>query len=296
MKRVKEAARLIAINRAIAILVIIIVVMPLIAPRFYARTNIENLLFLGTLTGIISVAMAFALVGGQFDLSVGATLGLGGYAAAWASNSGPIFALGVALLVGLVCGLLNGVVVAVLRVNAFIATLGTTSLITGFTLLISNQQSLAATDADFLRLGSTAIGPIPIVAIGLVVIAGLGWWVLQNTSVGVTLRALGASPSFCEDNAVRIKMYRVGMFVALGVMAGLSGALTTALVGGADPNAGISTPLLVISACILGGVSLNGGEGTVGQAIAGTFVLAALVNGMNLLGVTPYFQTVFRVS
>ena len=117
---------------------------------------------------------------------------------------------------------------------------------------------------------------------------------MRCTPVGVTVRALGGNAEFCRLNGVHMVRYRMAIFLGTGMAAGLSGAMTASWVGGADPNAGSATPLLVITACILGGVSLYGGIGTVGQAVGGAMALTVLVDGMTLLNVSPYYQTVME--
>jgi ribose/xylose/arabinose/galactoside ABC-type transport system permease subunit len=203
-------------------------------------------------------------------------------------------AFGAAIAMGAACGLVNGIVVAVLRVNAFIATLGTMSVVGGVTLVASNQQSASTDATGFLNAATAQVGPIPTFAVVFFALAIAGTLVMRCTPLGVTIRALGANAEFCRLNGVHMVSHRIGIFLCTGMAAGLSGAMTASWVGGADPNAGSAVPLLVISACILGGVSLYGGIGTIGQAVGGTMALTVLVDGMTLLNISPYYQTVLE--
>lgn len=287
-------ARVLASNRGTILLVVLVVVFGFSTPHFLGRNNIDNVLIQSALTGTIAIAMAVAFIGGQFDLSVGSVLALAGFVSVHAAGAGTGVAFAAAIATGAACGLVNGIVVAVLRVNAFIATLGTLSVISGVTLVASHQQSASTDAAGFLNIATGQVGPIPTFAVVFFALAIAGTLVMRCTPVGVTLRALGANAEFCRLNGVHMVSHRIAIFLCTGMAAGLSGAMTASWVGGADPNAGSTTPLLVISACILGGVSLYGGVGTIGQAVGGTMALTVLVDGMTLLNISPYYQTVLE--
>jgi ribose transport system permease protein len=288
------ATRILASNRGTVLLVLLVVVFWLTTPHFLGTNNIDNVLIQSALTGTIAIAMAVAFIGGQFDLSVGSVLALAGFVSVHVAGAGTGVAFAAAIATGAACGLVNGIVVAVLRVNAFIATLGTMSVIGGVTLVASNQQSASTDAAGFLNIATGQVGPIPTFAVVFFVLALIGTLVMRCTPLGVTLRALGANAEFCRLNGVHMVSHRIAIFLCTGMAAGLSGAMTAAWVGGADPNAGSTVPLLVISACILGGVSLYGGVGTIGQAVGGTMALTVLVDGMTLRNISPYYQTVLE--
>jgi ribose transport system permease protein len=288
------ATRILSSNRGTVLLVVLVLVFWSTTPHFLGENNIDNVLIQSALTGTIAIAMAVAFIGGQFDLSVGSVLALGGFVSVHAAGAGTGVAFAAAIATGAACGLVNGIVVAVLRVNAFIATLGTMSVIGGVTLVASNQQSASTDAAGFLNIATAQVGPIPTFAVVFFVLAIVGTLVMRCTPVGVTIRALGANAEFCRLNGVHMVSHRIAIFLCTGMAAGLSGAMTAAWVGGADPNAGSTVPLLVISACILGGVSLYGGVGTIGQAVGGTMALTVLVDGMTLLNISPYYQTVLE--
>jgi ribose transport system permease protein len=291
-KTIRIGTRVLSSNRGVVLFVLLVTMFSLSTPYFLASNNVNNVLTQATLTGIIGLAMAIALIGGQFDLSVGVELALAGFVAVHLAGVNTALAFAGAIATGAACGLVNGFVVGVLRVNAFIATLGTMSIIGGLTLLISSQQSASTGAAGFLGIATQQVGPIPVFAIVFIVLALIANWVMKRTSVGTTVRALGANAEFCRLNGVAVTRYTIGMFVLTGMAAGLSGAMTASWVGGADPNAGSTVPLLVISAVILGGVSLYGGEGTIAQAVFGVLALAVLVDGMTLHNISPYYQTV----
>jgi ribose transport system permease protein len=281
-------------QRGVVVLVVLVVVFSLLHPDFLSASNLNNLLMQGSITGVIAIAMAIAFIGREFDLSVGSVLALSGFVAVHVANVNSALAIVAAIGVGALCGVVNGVVVAVLRVNAFIATLGTMSILGGLTLLLSNQQAISTSANGFLSMAIWAIGPVPMYAIIVVALGIIAHWVMQRTPVGLTVRALGASAEFCRLNGVRSSRYRIGIFLVTGIAAGISGFMTASWVGGADPNAGQSTPIIVISAVVLGGVSLYGGEGTIWQAIAGAMVLTVFADGLTLADVSPYYQTAFE--
>jgi ribose/xylose/arabinose/galactoside ABC-type transport system permease subunit len=290
----RKLMRRVSANRSVLILFLLVAFFALRSSQFLSSTNLSSVLIQTTFTGIIGVGMAVAFIGREFDLSVGSILALSGFVAVSLSDKSPALAFAAAALAGAGCGLVNGLIVGVMRVNAFIATLGTMSAISGLTLLLSNEQSVASNSPTFLSLATKQVGPIPIFAIAFAVLALVTHLVMERTPVGVTIRALGNNPEFCRVNGVALVKYRVGLFVFTGLTAGISGAMTASWVGGADPNAGQNTALLVFSAVILGGVSLYGGVGTIPQAVGGVLVLTVFVNGMTLLNISPYYQTCFE--
>lgn len=290
---VASVARL-AGNRGAILFVVLVVVFTITTPHFLASSNISSVLIQAAITGTMAIGMAIAFIGGQFDLSVGSVLALGGFVAVHAAGGGTALAFLAAVAAGAACGLVNGFVVAVMRVNAFIATLGTMSVISGVTLLVSNQKSASTSAIGFLETGLWQVGPVPLFAIVCAALALAATWVMKRTPIGTTLRALGGNAEFCRLTGVPRVRYQIGIFMFTGLASGLSGAMTAAWVGGADPNAGQTAPLLVISACILGGVSLYGGVGTIAQALGGVMALAVLVDGMTLLNVSPYYQTLLE--
>lgn len=294
MTHSRKLVTLLSANRSVLILLPLVVFFTLENDQFWTSANLSSVLIQATFTGTIAVAMAVAFIGREFDLSVGSTLALTGFVAVKFSDTSPTLAFVAAILAGAACGLVNGFIVGVMRVNAFIATLGTLSIISGLTLLLSNQQSVSSNSLTFLTLATKQIGPVPVFAIVFGLLALLTHLVMKLTPVGVTIRALGNNPEFSRLNGVAIVKYRVGIFVFTGVAAGISGAMTASWIGGADPNVGSSTPLLVISAVILGGVSLYGGVGTIPQSVGGVLVLTVFVNGMTLLNISPYYQTCFE--
>ena len=289
------ATRILSSNRGTVLLVVLVVVFWLTTPHFLGRNNIDNVLIQSALTGTIAIAMAVAFIGGQFDLSVGSVLALAGFVSVHAAGAGTGVAFAAAIATGAACGLVNGIVVAVLRVNAFIATLGHH---------VGHRRGDAcrvkpAVGVDRRRRASSTSRPrrsgrYPPSPLSSSRSRSIGTLVMRCTPVGVTVRALGANADFCRLNGVHMVSHRIAIFLCTGMAAGLSGAMTASWVGGADPNAGSTVPLLVISACILGGVSLYGGIGTIGQAVGGTMALAVLVDGMTLLNISPYYQTVLE--
>lgn len=291
MTRSRKLVHLLSANRSVLILLPLVAFFTLENDQFWTSSNLSSVLIQATFTGIIGVAMAVAFIGREFDLSVGSILALTGFVAVRFSDHGSTLAFVAAIVAGAACGLVNGFIVGVMKVNAFIATLGTLSIISGLTLLLTNQQSVSSNSLTFLSLATKQVGPVPVFAIVFAALALVTHLVMTLTPVGVTIRALGNNPEFCRVNGVAIVKYRIGIFVFTGIAAGISGAMTASWIGGADPNVGQSTPLLVISAVILGGVSLYGGVGTIPQAVGGVLVLTVFVNGMTLLNISPYYQT-----
>lgn len=279
-------------HRSVPILIVLVAYFWFSSDVFFSQRNITNLMLQASLLGVMALAMAVALVGGQFDLSIGSILALSSFVAVDLADRGPLVALAGATATGALCGVLNGVLVSIARVNAFIATLATMFAIRGVMLSYSGETARSTSDLQFLRLASAKWGPLPVPVLVFGVLAVIAHLVLTRTQVGLTIRSIGGSVDFARLNGVRIVRYQISLFVLTGAGAGFSGALLASRLGAATPTAGTDTALVVIAAVILGGVSLYGGVGTISQAVGGLVVLQTLSTGMDLVGVSPYYKTI----
>jgi ribose/xylose/arabinose/galactoside ABC-type transport system permease subunit len=195
---------------------------------------------------------------------------------------------------GSLAGVFNGLLVTKAKVNAFIATLGTMFAVRGLMLLYSEGFPKNTRAPGFTNLAEGSFGPIAYPIIIFVLLAVLAHLVLSNTSIGRTIYGIGGNAEFCRLAGIPVERYQLLLFVVTGATAGLSGAVLASRLGGASPVLGQQTPLVVISAVILGGVSLYGGIGSIPLALEGIFTISVLGNGMNLIGVSAYYQFVIR--
>jgi len=264
---------------------------------FFTWANMKNLAFQTAPVGIIAVGGTLVFIGGGFDLSVGAISGFS------AIIAGKIFlGTGVGLwgslilgaLVGLGCGIGNGILVTVGRVNAFIATLATSIIIYGFAQVITggNLVSVQANRFGILGLGSAWGINYPVfVWIAFALVCG---FLLSRTIFGRYTYAAGGNAEAARLSGVRVNAIRVATFAFSGLAAGIAGVILFSEVQTAQWNANSGIEFDAITAIVLGGTSLLGGEGAIWRSMIGAFFLVMIGNGFDLLGTTPQWQYVIK--
>lgn len=281
-------------HRSVPIVAALIVVFALWAPRFMSTENLGNILLQASFDGVMVIGMAIALIGGQFDLSIGSILVMSAFLAVDLSTWGIVPAVGASVLAGMVVGLINGLLVTKARVNSFIATLGTMFAVRGLMLAYSGGFPHTGRGANFTELAGGMLGPVAVPVLICLLLGVAAHTVLSHTRAGRKIYALGGNAEFFRLAGEPIHRFQICLFLCTGATAGLGGALLASRLGAASPVLGNDTAMTVVSAVILGGISLSGGVGSVPQAIEGILTISILDNGMNLLGVPPYFQFVVR--
>ncbi len=264
--------------------------------RFFSLRNLGQIVNLASLVGVLAVGQAFVLIGGGFDLSQGAVLGLSAAcAAAWLQSGavGPIGAAGVALSVGVVAGLVNGFFVAYVRTNAFVTTLSMTLVVRGLTFLRLGGRMIGPVEA-FERLGrSVSIGRLPVSGLGVTFLVSviLGWVVLRRTVFGQHIYATGGNAQAARLAGVRTERLKMATFAISGAAAGMAAILWLAFLGVSRADSGQGYELNAIAACVVGGVSLQGGSGSMMGAAVGCLLLQALSNLIGLSGFPDEYST-----
>jgi ribose transport system permease protein len=196
----------------------------------------------------------------------------------------------VGLLVGLICGIVNGLGVAILKINPFIVTLGTMGIFRGVALVSSNGLPVHEVPAGFAFLGEGSILRVPTVVYVLLACAVLMHFLLENTKLGRYAFAIGSNSAAAYYAGVPIKFHLTMVYAILGVLSGLSGMIEASRLMIGQPTAGVGYELQAIAAVVIGGGSLTGGEGSVIGTLIGAFVMGLLSNGSDLLGISPYWQ------
>ncbi len=291
MNRIKS---FLARHRSVPIVLVLLLLFVIRAPNFATFENLRNLMLQMSLNGIMVIGTAIALIGGQFDLSIGSILTMATFLAVDLAPYGLAAVVAGSVLFGCLAGLFNGLLVTKAKVNAFIATLGTMFAVRGLMLLYSGAFPKSTRVPGFTSLAEGSLGPVPYPVIIFALLAVAAHLLLTRTTLGRTMYAVGANPEFCRLSGVSVNRYLVLFFVLTGSTAGLSGAILASRLGAASPVLGQQTALVVVSAVILGGVSLYGGRGGIPLAIEGVLTISMLGNGMNLIGVSPYPQQVIR--
>jgi ribose transport system permease protein len=267
----------------------------LLTDRFLSPLNLTNILVQSSIMAVIAIGMTFVIIGGGFDLSVGSTVALAGCVAAMV-----IVKFGVAVGVvagtaaGAAVGLANGVIIAKLGVNPFITTLGTMVLVRGIVYLITGGAPVGdeGLPAAFIAFGSARfLGIHYLVWVPALLLLILSW-VMQVTPYGRRIYATGGNREAAYLSGVPVERIITSTYAWCGALAGVAGVMLAARLQSGQPTAGEFYELTAIAAVILGGASLQGGEGTLYKSIIGVFIMIVLGNSLNLLNVDSYWQRV----
>ena len=280
----------------VVIFLLAFAVVALTVPNFLTERNMLGLLQSVVTIGIVACTMMFCLASRDFDLSVGSTVAFTGMIAVMASNAtGSIFlGLLAALAGGFIVGLFNGVVIAKFRINALITTLATMQIVRGLALISSDGRAVGINDPSFYQLAlSKFLGiPAPIwVMLLLFVVFGI---VLNRTVFGKNTLAIGGNPEASRLAGVNVVSMRIWIFGLQGLVCGIAGILLASRITSGQPNAATGLELSVISACVLGGVSLAGGRAAMLGVIVGVLIMGIAENVMNLLNIQAFYQYVVR--
>ncbi|WP_106478901.1 L-arabinose ABC transporter permease AraH [Phytohalomonas tamaricis] len=280
----------------IAVFVLLFAALSLFVPDFLTGRNIVGLLLSVTLIGTIATTMMMVLALGEVDLSVASIVAFAGVVAAMVTSSTGSVAIGV--LVGVVAagavGAFNGLVVARFGVNSLIATLAAMEFIRGLAYITSGGDAVMITEPGFFDLGSASfLGlTLPVwVMLASFVIFGV---LLNQTAFGRNVLATGGNAEASRLAGVNVRRLKIIVFTLQGVVAGIAGILLTSRMGLGDPNTSMGLELAVISACVLGGVSLSGGVASITGVVIGVLIMGCVQNAMGLLNVPTFYQYLVR--
>jgi L-arabinose transport system permease protein len=280
----------------LVVLAILVLACALSIENFLSWVNLRGLALSVSMTGMVACTMLFCLAAGDFDLSIGSTVACAGVIAATVINGPAGIPGGIAAAVGFgaLVGLVNGWVVAALGINALIATLASMQIVRGLAFIVSNGSAVGIRDEAFFALGNGTwlAVPVPVwITLGCFVLAGL---ILERTVPGRNILAIGGNAEAARLAGIGVARLRVLVFTIQGVVAALAGVILASRVTSGQPNTSQGFELEVISACVLGGVSLTGGVGRIGFVIAGVLIMGVVQNAMNLLNVPTFYQYVAR--
>jgi ribose/xylose/arabinose/galactoside ABC-type transport system permease subunit len=264
-----------------------------VEPRFWSSANLSNLLRQLAPLMVLSVGQAFAIIGGGLDLSVAATLAASGAVGVIAmSHVGVAFGVTSMLGTGLCIGLVNGALITAFDVSPFIITLGTMSVLRGLTLVITGGLPLYDIPPLFLDIfGDGTILGVPVSGLIAAFCMLLGAFLLRRTLFGRYVYAIGANATAAFNSGVRVRRVTLAIYGVSGLMAGVAAVILTSWVSAAQPLAGSGLDLLSIAVVVVGGAALTGGTGSMTGTLYGAIILGMLSNGLNMLGVSSFYQT-----
>ena len=281
--------------RAAWMLLAVCVVLAVASPVFATSGNLLNVALATSVTALLAAGQTFVIILAEIDLSVGAVLGFSAAITALTlRHQSTVTAIVVGLLVGAGAGLVNGLLVTKTRMPSFIATLATMSVLGGLTLQLSQGNPIAVTDYDVQTIGQARLAGIP-APVWIMVLVFIGFGVLlARTRFGRYVYATGDNAEAARLSGIAVDRVKILAFVISGVLAALAGFIVSARLSTAEPTAGTGLELEAIAAVIIGGTSLAGGRGDLVGTIVGALILGVIDNGMNLLDVSPFLQSVVK--
>ena len=295
-RRLTERAFRIRESGIIVVLVVFVAVTTAIQPRFLNITNIQFILINTTVFALLALGETMVVISRNYDLSVGSVLGLSAYLSAnlFGQHHGiPIAVVFLAGLgIGLACGLLNGIMVSAGQVPSLVVTLATLYIFRGVDILIVGGKEVVASSlpSAFLNIPKATVFGIPILAIAIAVVIGIGAYYLRSFRSGRELYAIGSNPDAARLAGIPVGRRVFVAFTVSGAIAGVAGVLWAAQYGTIDSTAGTGYELQVISAVVVGGVAIFGGSGSAVGAALGALLLNTISSALYVLGISPFWD------
>lgn len=287
-------------NKSLFVLILFSLVIAVLNPRFLTISNILNVLRQTSINSIIAAGMTFVILSGGIDLSVGSILAVSGAVAASmiAGGTNIVAAVLAALAIGAVIGAFNGIVISKGKIQPFIATLATMTLLRGYTLVFTDGKPISTGSFEsagaFSSIGAGYFLGVPIPIYIMAAVFALAYYILRHTRMGRYVYSLGCNEEatvYSGINADRIKIF---VYTVSGFLSALAGIIITARLSSAQPQAGSGYELDAIAAVVLGGTSLSGGVGSIFGTIIGVLIIGVLNNALNLMDVSSYYQLLLK--
>jgi len=267
----------------------------IVYPRVFDPTNVKNILSQASPVGIVSVGMTFVMIGGGFDLSVGSIFAFGAVVFAHLTDTLGLWGAAAAVMVAsAICGIINGLIITKLRVNPFVATLGTGSAFGGYAFIYSNAAPQVPNDPNFQYLGTEAWLGWPISIYLLVIVFLVDAFVLSRTVYGRSIYALGGNNEAARLSGIPVDLLRGSTYVMTALCSGIGGMILASRLGVGQADMGGSTALDSIAIVVIGGTSLLGGEGAMWRTAAGLLIIATLTNVFDSLAINNNYQLVAK--
>lgn len=283
-------------------LIILMAVITIINSNFLTANNLLNLLLQVTSNALIAFGMTFVILTGGIDLSVGSILALSSALTAGLLGSGmPVtLAILISLILGCILGMMNGLLISYGKLAPFIVTLATMTIFRGATLVYTNGNPITKGLSDtflfqFLGQGYIVGIPFPVIIMFIVFIVFIVLYVLlHKTAFGKSVYAIGGNEKAAYISGVKLNKVKIIIYSISGIMASISGLIITSRLSSAQPTAGASYEMDAIAAVVLGGTSLSGGKGRILGTLIGALIIGVLNNGLNIIGVSAFWQQVVK--
>ena len=287
-------------NKPLMVLLVTSIVISILEPRFLTTGNLMTILRQTSINAVIATGMTFVILVGGIDLSVGSVLGFTGAIAATMISGGTniVVVILTVLILGTFIGFVNGSLITVGRLQPFIATLGTVTLLRGLLLVFSQGRPIGTGNTEgselFNAIGRGFFGPIPIPVYLMLFIFIIAYYMLNHTRMGRYIYSTGSNEEATMYSGIKTNRVKLFVYAASGMMASIAGVLITARLGSAQPTSGAGYELDAIAAVVLGGTSMAGGIGTITGTAIGALIIGVLNNALNIMQVSSYYQDVAK--
>ena len=286
-----QVARFLQTYAVLIMIVMLVFALSMLSDSFLTLRNLQNILNQNAPLAIMASAMTLVIIGGGFDLSVGAIFAVAGVTCAWvALHVDPYLGWMIAPVIGLSLGFINGVVITALNVHSFLATIATSLVFKGAAIVISDGRLIPVRIDVFTWVGRDKIGGIYIAVYLLLGFALALTFLLNRTTLGRKIFSVGGNEEAAILSGIRTNRIKITTFVIAGLAAGIAATISTSRISMGQANAGIGMELQAIAAVILGGTSIYGGVGAVWRSVAGVMLLALINNGFNILNADPFYR------
>lgn len=272
--------------------VALFLVFSLLTKTFYQPSNLIDIMLQSSINAVIAVGMTLVIMTKGIDLSVGSIVGLSSMVAAHVLPQGLLVGVGAALVVGLFCGAINGILIAKLKLPDFIVTLGTLSVYRGAALIYTDGQPIYGLSKEFRAIFAGHVLDIPTPVILALVIAALAFLLVRFTALGEQIIAVGGNEEAAKLSGVNIERVKITVYMVSGVLSSLAGFVLIARIGAAEPIGGNGFELQAIGSAVIGGASLFGGIGNPLGSLIGALTLGGLQNGLTLMNIPSFWQYV----
>ena len=281
----------------LGIAVVLMIVFSLATPYFLSMKNFVNVIVHSSILAMLAIGMTFVIISGGLDLSVGSTIAFAGVLGVLCFQWSGSVALGLAVCVlsGCALGVLNGLLIGYLGINAFIATIATLAIYRGATLMITGGRTISIVSPAFNWLGQGQVLKIPVIIPLLVVLYVLFHFVLRRTVFGRSVYAIGGNPLAARVSGIRVRIMTLAVYALSGTLAGICAIFVIGRLSSLQPWAGQGADFETIVAIVLGGINIAGGEGDLLESLAGVLIIAIILNALNLIqAINPFYHYVVK--
>lgn len=281
----------------VLVLLAICVIVSLLTDKFFSPSNIRSVARQVSINGALSIGVCFVILTGGIDLSVGSLLAMTATVASLLGQSGVnwFFCVIAGMAVGVFVGLLEGVLVARFKIAPFITTLAAMTICRGITQVADGGTSVRSPGSAFdTFFGTGSLGPIPMPVLIMLLMFVVAWFILAKTKLGRHIYAVGGNEKAARLSGVSPMKVKILVYMISGLCCSVAGYITCARLSSVTPTAGLGAEMDAIAACVLAGVRLDGGKGSIGLVLVGVFIIGILNNALNLLGVSSYWQDIVK--